>query len=314
MKPNRIAPFILLGGLALTAARGWALDIQFAPAPASDVLVLADGPSSAPLLVETNNDRAVLRAAGDLAEDVARVTGQPPAVKNDLAGSEKDCVIIGTLGRGGLIDRLAAEKKIDVTGVRGEWESCVLQVVNHPLPGVARALVIAGSDRRGTIFGIYELSERIGVSPWYWWADVPVKKQNYLAVAGDRFFQGPPAVKYRGIFLNDEDYGLRPWAAQTFDPATGNIGPKTYAKIFELLLRLRANCLWPAMHPGSRAFNAFPENKDAADACGIVMGSSHCEPMLRNNVGMRKAIGLRPTADPTARRAFGSPIFRAIAS
>jgi hypothetical protein len=226
----------------------------------------------------------VLRAAGDLAEDFTRVTGQKPAVENLFSGGEKNCVIVGTLGRSAVIDRLAAENKIDVAGVRGEWESCVLQTVTNPLPGVARALVIAGSDRRGTIFGIYELSERIGVSPWNWWADVPVKKQNFIGAGGGRFFQGPPAVKYRGIFLNDEDYGLRPWASKTFDPATANIGPKTYAKIFELLLRLRANYLWPAMHPGSRAFNLFPENKEVADAYGIVMGSSHCEQMLRNNV------------------------------
>ena len=98
------------------------------------------------------------------------------------------------------------------------------------------------------------------------------------------FKQGPPAVKYRGIFLNDEDWGLRPWASKTFDPETGNIGPKTYAKIFELLLRLHANYLWPAMHPGTPAFNSFPDDKEIADEYGIVMGSSHCEQMLRNNI------------------------------
>ncbi len=159
-----------------------------------------------------------------------------------------------------------------------------MQVVKNPLPGVECALVIAGSDRRGTIFGIYELSERLGVSPWYWWADVPVRKQNFIAVSGGAFQSGPPAVKYRGIFLNDEDWGLRPWAAQTFEPETGNIGPKTYAKVFELLLRLRANYLWPAMHPGTAAFNSFPEDAKLADDYGIVMGSSHCEQMLRNNI------------------------------
>jgi hypothetical protein len=149
---------------------------------------------------------------------------------------------------------------------------------------VDAALVIAGSDRRGTIYGIYQLSEMIGVSPWYWWADVPEKQKKILALHGDIFKQGPPAVKYRGIFLNDEDWGLRPWASKTFEPETGNIGPKTYAKIFELLLRLHANYLWPAMHPGSRAFNFYPTNKFLADEYGIVMGSSHCEQMLRDNV------------------------------
>jgi hypothetical protein len=159
-----------------------------------------------------------------------------------------------------------------------------LQVVKDPLPGVEQALVIAGSDRRGTIFGIYQLSEMLGVSPWYWWADVPVKKQNFIGVRGDRLVQGPPAVKYRGIFLNDEDWGLRPWAAKTFEPENGCIGPKTYAKIFDLLLRLRANYLWPAMHPGTTEFNHFATNREIANEYGIVMGSSHCEQMLRNNI------------------------------
>ena len=193
-------------------------------------------------------------------------------------------VIIGTLGLSKTIDRLAVGGKLDVAGVRGQWESYVLQVVKNPLPGVEKALVVAGSDRRGTIYGIYQLSELIGVSPWYWWADVPVEKKTFVAIHGEMFKQGPPAVKYRGIFLNDEDWGLRPWAAKTFDPETGNIGPKTYAKVFELLLRLHANYLWPAMHPGTRAFNFYPTNKEMADDYGIVMGSSHCEQMLRDNV------------------------------
>ncbi len=245
--------------------------------------VLFDGKNAASILVETNADRAVVRAAEDLAADVERVTGTKPKLSQQ-AEDKLNPVIIGTLGQSKIIDRLAADGKLDVTGVRGEWESYVLQIVRKPLPGVKQALVIVGSDRRGTIYGIYQLSETIGVSPWYWWADVPVKKSNFVALRGDIFKQGPPAVKYRGIFLNDEDWGLRPWASKTFDPETGNIGPKTYAKVFELLLRLRANCLWPAMHHGTRAFNFYPTNKEIADAYGIVMGSSHCEQMLRDNV------------------------------
>ena len=283
MKRNRPAHFILLCSLGL-GLRAAALEIHFSPVASGDSLVLADANAVVSILVETNNDRAVLRAVGDLAEDFSRVTGRKPEVQNDFSRAEKNCVIVGTVGRSKIIDQLVAEKKLDVSGVSGAWESYVLQVVENPLPGVARALVIAGSDRRGTIFGAYELSGRLGVSPWNWWADVPVKKQNFISVSGGRLAPGPPAVKYRGIFLNDEDYGLRPWASKTFDPATANIGPKTYAKIFELLLRLRANYLWPAMHPGSRAFNFYPENKSVADEFGIVMGSSHCEQMLRNNV------------------------------
>ncbi|HSY17949.1 MAG TPA: glycosyl hydrolase 115 family protein [Candidatus Acidoferrales bacterium] len=283
MNLDRIAYFILVCGLVLTG-RAFGLEVQFTPQISTGALALADGKTVLPVLVETNNDRAVLRAVGDLSEDFSRVTGRKPMVKNDASGGAGNCLLIGTLGRSKIIDQLVASKKLDVTSVSGQWESYVLQVVENPLPGIRRALVIAGSDRRGTIFGIYELSERIGVSPWNWWADVPVKKQNYISISGNRFAQGPPAVKYRGIFLNDEDWGLRPWASKTFDPATGNIGPKTYAKIFELLLRLRANYIWPAMHPGTRAFNFYPEDKDLADEYAIVMGSSHCEQMLRNNV------------------------------
>jgi hypothetical protein len=244
---------------------------------------LFDARNAVPILVETNEAPAVIRAAGDLVGDFERVTGDKPELVNSVKG-RTNLVIIGTLDHSRTIDRLVADGKLDVDGVRGEWESYVLQIVKHPLPGVDQALVIAGSDRRGTIYGIYQLSELIGVSPWYWWADVPVTRKTFVAVRGDIFKQGPPAVKYRGIFLNDEDWGLRPWAARTFDPATGNIGPKTYAKVFELLLRLHANYLWPAMHPDTRAFNFYPDDKVLADAYGIVMGSSHCEQMLRDNV------------------------------
>jgi hypothetical protein len=280
--------FTLMLGLLLSL-RAFA---ELSPADSSkpEDFVLFDGKSAASIFVETNDDRAVLRAAGDLADDVARVTGVKPALTQNPAG-EKILVIAGTLGRNQTIDLLAAAGKLDVSGVRGEWESYVLQVVKNPLPGVDTALVIAGSDRRGTIYGIYQLSEWIGVSPWYWWADVPVKQKKLLALHGDIFKQGPPSVKYRGIFLNDEDWGLRPWAAKTLDPETGNIGPKTYAKVFELLLRLHANYLWPAMHSGTPAFNFFPTNKEIADAYGIVMGSSHCEQMLRDNVDEWKRDG-----------------------
>jgi hypothetical protein len=253
--------------------------------PRADDFVLADGKTGPTIFVETNDERAVLRATADLAHDFERVTGTKPEIVNDFLAGEKTGIIIGTISESKIIDRLAAEGKLETNGVSGAWESYVLQIVKNQLPGVARALAIAGSDRRGTIYGIYQLSEMIGVSPWNWWADVPVARKSFLALQGDIFKQLPPAVKYRGIFLNDEDWGLRPWASKTFDPATGNIGPKTYAKIFELLLRLHANYLWPAQHPGTAAFNSFPSDKEIADEFGIVMGTSHCEQMLRDNIG-----------------------------
>src|SRR5437773_1764691 len=117
------------------------------------------------------------------------------------------------------------------------------------MPNVEMGLVIVGSDRRGTAFGVYELSQAIGVSPWYWWADVTPDRKSGLYIAAGTHHFGPPSVKYRGIFLNDEDWGLQPWAATTMEPENGGIGPKTYGRVFELLLRLKANTLWPAMHP-----------------------------------------------------------------
>ncbi|MGD1086735.1 MAG: glycosyl hydrolase 115 family protein [Verrucomicrobiota bacterium] len=285
---RRTALPVLLLAVVLLSRQIAPAQLALADSPGADNFVLAGSRAATPVLVETNDDRAVLRAAGDLADDVARVTGVKPALLQD-PGGEKNLVIVGTLGKSRIIDRLAAEGKLDVEGVRGAWESYVLQVAPNPLPGVDAALVIAGGDRRGTIFGIYQLSEWIGVSPWYWWADVPPKRKALLALRPGIFKQGPPAVRFRGIFLNDEDWGLRPWASQTFDPETGNIGPKTYEKIFELLLRLRADYIWPAQHPGTRAFNFYPTNKEIADLYGVVMGSSHCEQMLRDNIDEWKA-------------------------
>jgi hypothetical protein len=163
--------------------------------------------------------------------------------------------------------------------------------VEQPLPGVARALVIAGSDKRGTIYGIYEVSQQIGVSPWYWWADVAPRHRDTLAFKPGRTVVGPPSVKYRGIFLNDEAPDLTNWVRAKFGtvptsanpnviPGVANYGREFYTRLFEVMLRLRANYLWPAMW--NNAFNEDdPENARLADEYGIVMGTSHQEPMLR---------------------------------
>jgi Glycosyl hydrolase family 115/Gylcosyl hydrolase family 115 C-terminal domain len=185
-------------------------------------------------------------------------------------------VIIGTLGKDRRIDELIRAGKLDATAIRGRWECFLTQVVTEPWPGVKRGLVIAGSDKRGTIYGIYDVSEQIGVSPWYWWADVPIKHRAQLFVRPGRYLQAEPAVKYRGIFLNDEAPALTGWVREKF----GNYNHEFYTKVFELLLRLKANYLWPAMWN-----NAFsdddPLNAKLADEYGIVMGTSHHEPMLR---------------------------------
>ncbi len=249
---------------------------------ASFDLVQAGG--TADLVVDPADYPVVKLAANLLADDVARVTGRRPAVGENTAQGTR-AVLIGTLGHSARIDDLArAGKLARLDTLRGGWETTLLQIVDRPWPGVERALVIVGSDRRGAAYGAMEISERIGVSPWHWWADVPVPRQTGLTVPVAVPEVRSPSVRYRGIFINDEDWGLQPWAARTFDPAFKNIGPKTYAKVFELMLRLRLNYLWPAMHPCSAAFDSVPENAALADQYAIVMGSSHCEPMLRNNV------------------------------
>jgi Glycosyl hydrolase family 115/Gylcosyl hydrolase family 115 C-terminal domain len=230
-------------------------------------------------------DFKVARIAADcLGADVERVIGTKPKIKNDARELSGAAVLIGTIGKSPLIDELVRTGKIETKPIVGQWESFVIATVTNPVPGVNTALVIAGSDRRGTAYGVFTLSEAIGVSPWVWWADVPPQKRTSLAIRATTLSSLPPSVKYRGIFINDEDWGLQPWAAKTFEPETRDIGPKTYAKVCELLLRLKANYLWPAMHPCTKAFNIYPQNKIVADDYAIVMGSSHCEQMLRNNV------------------------------
>jgi hypothetical protein len=219
--------------------------------------------------------KGVLRAIGDLQTDIERVTGKRPQISNeDVADSHP--VIIGTLGKNTFIDGLARSGKLDAHDLKGKWESFVITTINNPKPGIKQALVIAGSDKRGAIYGIYELSEQLGVSPWYWWADVPVKKRDEAYIIPGRYASGEPAVKYRGIFLNDEWPCLGRWTEEKF----GGMNSKFYTKVFELLLRLRANYLWPAMW--NSAFNEDdPENPRLADEYGIVMGTSHHEPMMR---------------------------------
>ena len=217
----------------------------------------------------------VLRAAKDLQADVLRVTKTEPGFSTSPPRG-REVVLIGTLGKSPLIDALVKAGKLNATGVAGKWEAFVRQVVANPLPGVARALVIAGSDKRGTIYGTYDLSQQIGVSPWYWWADVPVKPQAVLHISAARHTLGEPAVKYRGIFINDEAPALSGWAKEKF----GGVNSKMYGHMFELILRLKGNYLWPAMW--GNMFNVDdPLNPELADRYGIVMGTSHHEPLTR---------------------------------
>jgi len=268
------ATLLVLCGVSLHAALGDAPVVTFTLEKGA--LAIVENKTVAPIVVEASDWPGVRRAAGDLQADFERVTGLKLSLSGNVSGQQKTAVFIGTLGRSPLIDELAHTGKIDVTAIAGKWEAFVLQVVDKPLPGVDRALVIVGSDKRGTIYGIYELSEQIGVSPWYWWADVPVTHHDSIFAKTVRLVEAGPAVRYRGIFLNDEAPALAGWAKEKF----GGLNSAFYAKIFELLLRLRGNYLWPAMW-----YNAFneddPANASLADEYGIVMGTSHHEPMLR---------------------------------
>jgi hypothetical protein len=245
-------------------------------ASSSGSFALVQNGSAAGLDVSNEDYPGVVRAAHDLQDDIFRVSGCKASFVQSTQPGAGDVVLIGTIGKSPIIDRLIRERKIDVSQITGKWESTLIQVVPHPLPGVTRGLVIAGSDKRGTIYGIYDLSEQIGVSPWYWWADVPVRHSDALYVKAGRYVQGEPAVKYRGIFLNDEAPALTGLVNEKF----GGFNHQFYVKVFELLLRLKANYLWPAMW--NSAFNEDdPLNPKLADEYGIVMGTSHHEPMLR---------------------------------
>lgn len=251
--------------------------------------------SQASVIFLDDEDHAVVKtAAGLLADDVERITGKHAEIITAERLSEIEAttaVVAGTIGHSRLIDEMAECGIIDISSIKGKWESYIVSTVK--LPGnEAPVLVIAGSDRRGTAYGLITISEAIGVSPWYWWADVTPQTRKALYLEPGCFIQGEPSVQYRGIFINDERFGgWSRWAEQTFDKESGKVGPKTYQKVFELLLRLKGNLLWPAMHNGTQAFNGDPENARLADEYAIVMGSSHCEQMLRNNEDEWKNVG-----------------------
>ena len=269
---------LLLSGLPASAAAepaepGGAAYVSAKKSAGSFPLVA--GGRAAALYASAQDWPGVLRAAHDVQADVNRVTGRTPTFSTE-APAGKEVVLVGTLGKSPLIDGLVRTGKLDTTGLAGKWETFVIQTLDKPLPGVKRALVVVGSDKRGTIFGLYDLSRQMGVSPWYWWADVPTRQQKALYVAAGRHSQGTPQVKYRGIFLNDEAPALSGWAKEKF----GGINSQMYGHVFELLLRLKANYLWPAMW--DNAFNDDDKLSPAlADEYGIVMGTSHHEPMQR---------------------------------
>ncbi len=252
------------------------IDAGSEPGSADFVLVAAG--ASAPLLLSAADFPGVHRAAADLSRDIERVTGVLPDVEMAPAGEPRGrpAVWIGTLGRHPGIDDAAARGELDTSALEGRREAWRIQHLRRGPPG-SPALVISGSDKRGTIYGIYALSRLIGVSAWYYWADVPVPRRERLVFGPGERRGEEPAVRYRGIFLNDEEPALGGWARERF----GGFNGAFYARVFELLLRLGGNFLWPAMW-GSAFNEDDEENPRLADHYGIVMGTSHHEPMLRS--------------------------------
>lgn len=243
----------------------------------SDRFTLIENGNPISLLLDETDDIGVQIAAKALQKDFKMVSGKEAKILNEP--SEKSVVIIGTL-ESKYIKQIIKNKKLDKKELEGKYEKYIMTTIANPVEGVDEALVIAGSDKRGTIYGIYELSEQIGVSPWYDWADVPVYEQKNISLAKGIYTAGEPAVKYRGIFLNDEAPCLTGWVKNTYGTDFGD--HRFYARVFELILRLRGNFMWPAMW--SWAFYADdPLNSKTADDMGVVMSTSHHEPMARNH-------------------------------
>jgi len=242
----------------------------------NDAILLKDKSVKISLFTNNNIDAGILRAVKNLQSDFKKVTGEQPNMLNRISGINSPLIIIGTVGTKSVIDDLIKQKKIDGKSLNGTTEKYIIQNVSNPFLGVSEAIVIAGSDKRGTIYGIYEMSQQIGVSPWNYWADVPVETKENLYFKKGIYTDGEPAVEYRGIFLNDEEPSLGGWARATF----GGINSKFYEKVFELILRLKGNYLWPAMW-GKAFYDDDALSGPLANEMGIVMGTSHHEPMAQ---------------------------------
>lgn len=252
---------------------------------------LAAGGHAATIYVDNGEALVVKKAASLLSDDVFRVTSLRPALlmgriasEKQTAGNntnERSIVIIGTVSNSRIIRDLAKAGRLDVSGLFGGWEQYVITTVDRPMKGIAKALVIVGSDKRGAAYGALTLSERMGVSPFYWWSDIPVRRQPCVYVSGSETSRRP-TIKYRGLFINDEDWGFKPWASKNYEKDLGEPGPRTYARVCELILRLKGNMLAPAMHACTAPFYSIAGSKVVADSFGIMITTSHCEPLLIN--------------------------------
>lgn len=240
---------------------------------------LFDGQTVAVITYDKQAGVPIQKVAALLSHDLTQLTGQTPLVSTDIKHAGNG-IIVG-LASSPKIAALLKKNNISATPIEGKWETYGRAVVPAPWNFRKKALVIFGSDTRGAIWGVIDLTREMGVSPWEWWADVKTRRVNHISVSAGLTYSKEPSVKYRGFFLNTGR--LQIWAANTFDPAQGGIGPKTYARVFELMWRLKANMLWPAMSGQDKVFNEVPANYDLAKDYAIIRGSSHVEMLLRNN-------------------------------
>ncbi|WP_331010092.1 glycosyl hydrolase 115 family protein [Sphingomonas sp.] len=257
--------------LAATLSMAGGAAVRAAPVDLGAVGIVAD---------DAGSGATMPLAAQMLSEDLVSLGARTPVIVSDVAACPKTCIMIGRYDAPA-IAATARAAGIDLSMLAGGWERYVRSVART---GGRQIVLIAGSDRRGAIYGAVDLTRALGVSPWSWWADVAPRRRARVTMNDATVVSRAPSVRYRGIFLNDEDWGLLPWAAKTLDPARGNIGPRTYRRVFELMWRLKANTLWPAMHSVSDPFYGDPENAALADRYAVVVGTSHAEPMMRNNL------------------------------
>lgn len=246
-------------------------------APPENHFVIVNPSTETAILYDPSDKALIQKAASFLASDIEKVSGKRPELVTSSRQLKKNSIIIGSLGNSPLIDALVARKKLDVSPIKNQWERFLIETVRNPFPGVKEALVVIGSDRRGTAYGVFTLSSEMGISPWHYWADVPAKKHKTLSVKKGRYLSKAPSVKYRGIFINDEAPALRNWAQEKF----GGFNHQFYEKVFELILRNKGNYLWPAMWRPSAFGDDDPKNLQMADEYGIVISTSHHEPMMR---------------------------------
>lgn len=232
---------------------------------------------AANIVYDTSENILVKKSASFLSDDIGKVTGTRPLVSTIDNFQSGNMIIVATVGKNSLINKLVAERKLNVDDLKNQWERFIIKTIDKPFPGVEQALVIVGSDRRGAAYGVFTLSEKMGVSPWYWWADAPIEKHEEIYLEKCNYISKSPAVKYRGIFINDESPAFRYWAKEKF----GGTNHKCYEKVCELLLRNKANFMWPSMWLPTMFYVDDPLNPKTADEYGIVMSTSHHEPMTR---------------------------------